>query len=66
VRVYQPHERLDVEVLVNGTWHPGELRGTWRRHGRKLCNVSWRDRPGMTHLNTVPADRVRPLHPLPQ
>jgi hypothetical protein len=57
--VYKPSERPDVEVLVDGTWHPGELRGTWQRNGKDLCNVSWRDRPGMTHLDTVAADRVR-------
>jgi hypothetical protein len=59
VRIYKPHERPDVEVLLDGTWHPGELRGTWRRKGNRLCKVSWRDRPGMTHLDTVPDEQVR-------
>jgi len=26
-----PTSRPDVEVLVDGTWHAGELGGTWRR-----------------------------------
>jgi len=59
VKIYKLHERPAVEVLVDDTWFPGELRGTWRRRGRRLCNVSWRDRIGMTHLDSVPADHVR-------
>jgi hypothetical protein len=57
--IYAAADRPDVEVLVDGTWHPGELRGWWDRDGRRLMNVSWRSAPGMTRLDTVPAERVR-------
>jgi len=60
MRTYKPHERPDIEVLVNGIWYPGQLRASWRRHGRKFHSVSWTERPGMTRLDTVPAARVRP------
>jgi hypothetical protein len=60
MRIYKPHERPGIEVLIDGNWHPGELRGTWRRlEGADVCNVAWRERPGMTRLDTVSADRVR-------
>src|SRR3954452_7164210 len=59
MKVYKPHERPEVEVLVDGTWYRGELRGTWRRGGVDVCNVSWRERPGMIRLDTVAAERVR-------
>src|SRR4051794_14486661 len=58
LKVCKPHERPGVEVLVDGPAHSGELRGTWWRNGAELCNVSWRERAGMTHLDTVTADRV--------
>jgi len=36
-RIYDPAERPLIEVLIDGTWYPGELRawlpnddGTWR------------------------------------
>lgn len=58
--VYAPADRPDVEVLVDGTWHPGELRGWWDRDGVRLMNVSWREAVGMTRIDTVPDDRVRP------
>jgi hypothetical protein len=63
MRIYKPHERPDVEILVDGTWYPGELRGRWRRGGKTLCNVAWHDRRGATHLTTVPVDRIRPQRP---
>jgi hypothetical protein len=60
MRIHKAHERPDVEVLVDGTWHRGELRGSWRRlDGADGCNVSWRERAGMTRLDTVSAERVR-------
>jgi hypothetical protein len=59
-RIYQPAERLDVEVLVDDRWLPGELRawfpgqdGGWR------ANVQYRTKPGWTYLTTVEADKVR-------
>lgn len=61
--VYRPDERPDIEVEVDGTWHPGELRGWWDRDGRRLVNVSWRPQAGITYIDTVPADRVREATP---
>jgi hypothetical protein len=29
VHIYSPADRPDVEVLVDDTWHPDELRGWW-------------------------------------
>lgn len=58
---YQPLDRPDVEVDVDGVWCPGELRmqvqdddGTWS------LQVQYRP-PGDTssHIVTVPADQVR-------
>jgi hypothetical protein len=57
---YKPHERPEVEVLVNGVWRPGQLRATWRRRGRRFCSVSWTEGPGTTRSETLPAARVRP------
>jgi hypothetical protein len=60
MRIYKGHERPDVQVLVDGTWLPGELRGSLRRlDGADVCNVSWRKRAGMTRLDTVSTERVR-------
>jgi len=47
MRIYRADERPDVEVLVDGTWWPGELRGTWTRDGQPVANVSWRTGPGL-------------------
>lgn len=58
---YRPNERPDVEVHVDGVWHPGELRD-WlhREDGTWWANGQWRRRPGETYIDTVPADHVRP------
>lgn len=60
-KIYDPHERPDIEVLVDGTWHQGELRawfpaddGTWS------ANVTYRTAPGENRILTVPEDHVRP------
>lgn len=59
--VYLGFDRKAVEVLVDGTWHPGELRswdqaedGSWS--GMVEFNVG----PGMTYLERVASERVRP------
>jgi hypothetical protein len=56
VRIYKPTSP-DVDVLVDGPWHPDELRGTWRRGGVDVCNVSWRERLGLTRIDTVAPER---------
>jgi hypothetical protein len=61
-RVYAPHERPDIEVLVDGVWHRGELRAWqpdpdgegWR------ANVQYRPEKGVTYIDTVAEERVRP------
>jgi hypothetical protein len=59
LKIYLPQERPDVEVLVDGAWYPGELRGTWRRRCRRQYTVSFRRTPGLSRLDTVTGDRVR-------
>ncbi|HXH77339.1 hypothetical protein [Nocardioides sp.] len=59
VTTYSPDERPDVEVLVNGVWHPGELRAWQRRDDGWWANVQWRPRAGETYIDTVPAIDVR-------
>lgn len=62
MHVYRPDERPDIEVEVDGRWYPGELRGWWDRGGRRLMNVQWRQAVGLTRLETIPAERVRPAN----
>lgn len=57
--VYRPDERPDVEVLVDGSWHAGELRGWWDDRGRRVMNVQWHEGVGLTRLDTVSAELVR-------
>jgi hypothetical protein len=59
--VYKPDQRPDVEVMVDGTWWPGELRGWWDRDGVRLMNVQWRTGPSQVRLDTVLAELVRPV-----
>lgn len=62
-RVYAPAERPLVEVLVDGTWHLGELRA-WqhREDGAWWGNVNWTAGPGLTYLDTVPSEQLRPIN----
>lgn len=61
---YEPGERPDIEVCIDGTWCEGELR-MWRwREDRAptgwWASVQWRRGPGEgTHLDQVPARLVR-------
>ena len=59
--VPKPGERPDVEVLVDGTWCPGELR-MWTQHdnGDWAADVQYRP-PGAysSHLATFPECQVR-------
>ncbi|WP_426244736.1 hypothetical protein [Nocardioides sp. LHG3406-4] len=61
-KVYSGWERPLVEVFVDGTWCPSELRA-WLPVGKDewKANVSWSREPGSTFLDTVTADRVRPV-----
>lgn len=55
-----PGDRPDVEVLVDGTWWPGELRAWERRDDGWWGNVQWRTKPGETRIDTLPEHRIRP------
>jgi hypothetical protein len=59
-RIYRPDQRPDVEVLVDGAWHQGELYA-WRPTADGWeATVRWRRGPGIGHfLTSFPADRVR-------
>jgi hypothetical protein len=60
-RIYQPNERPDVEVLVEGDWQEGQLR-SWSLapDGAWWANVQHRAGPGKgTHLGTFHQDDVR-------
>lgn len=65
--IYRPGERPVIEVLIEDTWHRGELRGWWdspvghgTTSGVRMCQVSWRRAAEAgTHIATVAPDRVR-------
>jgi hypothetical protein len=60
--VYPPADRPEVEVLVDGTWYPGELRmWTQGEDGSWSANVMWSRASGENRLDTFPSDNVRPL-----
>jgi hypothetical protein len=57
--VYRAADRPDVEVLIGGTWYPGELRmwpprsdGTWE--GNVMYSTGPADR-----LDTFPQDQIK-------
>ncbi len=57
--VYHPAERPDIEVQVDGAWHPGELR-MWEPVAEGWAGqVQWRREVGMTFIDTYPAERIR-------
>jgi len=43
---------------VDGVRHPCDLHEIWLRDGHDVCEVSWRSRPGITRIETVPAADV--------
>lgn len=60
-RTYPRGEEPDVEVLVRGTWHRGELRMWEQRQDGWWGHVVWH--PAGTTENrfeSFPADRIRP------
>lgn len=62
-RTFPPAERPDIEVLVDGTWHPGELRAWHLRAGAWWANVNYRLGAAQQYVNVVPADHVRQADP---
>jgi hypothetical protein len=65
-RELAPDERLDVEVLVDGVWYPGQLRA-WSRPGAERSgwwgNVSYRTVTGQLIVATVRENRIRVTQP---
>lgn len=57
--VYHPADRPDVEVMVDGNWHPGELRMWQPTPDGWAGQVQWRREVGMTFLDSFPAARIR-------
>jgi len=59
--VYMPHERPEVEVLVDSRWHYGELR-MWTRNkdGAWSAQVTWSRAVGQNLIDTFTAGDVRP------
>jgi hypothetical protein len=57
--VFLPADRPEVEVLVDGSWHYGELR-MWSRgqDGAWLANVTWGREAGEHRIDTFAADNV--------
>jgi hypothetical protein len=60
VHVYEPAERPDVEVLVDGQWLAGEARMRWFEDGAWWWNVQWRPAGTQTRrLDGFREERVR-------
>ena len=51
-KVYRPDERPDVEVLVDGTWCPGELRA-WTQHDDATWTAEVRYQPVGSNSRTI-------------
>ena len=61
-QVYRLADRPQIELLVDDTWYPGELRmWTQARDGSWSANVMWSRVSGENRIDTFPADHVRPL-----
>jgi hypothetical protein len=61
-RVYSSAERPLVEVEIEGSWYPGELR-MWRRldDGTWVGNVQYSLVVAENRLDTFPEQRIREL-----
>ncbi len=57
----RPDHVREVQVLVDGTWHVGDLEAY--RHDRDGWRgfVRWSVGPGLTRLGWHPEQRLRPL-----
>lgn len=52
--------RKPVEVLHDGCWHPGTL-DRWKHDYRGwIAYVWWSEGVGLTHVEWISADRLRP------
>jgi hypothetical protein len=50
---------VDVEVLVDGTWWPGNLEHWRRRDDRWEGWIRWSTGPGENRVDWFPAERIR-------
>jgi hypothetical protein len=57
--VYAPGDRPDVEVLIETTWYPGELRMWSKKDARWVAQCTYRTEPGKTRIASVDQDNVR-------
>jgi hypothetical protein len=57
--VWEPADRPDAEVLVDGTWWPAELRMRSQRADGYWYNAAWH-REGDTRLDDFHQEDVRP------
>ncbi len=55
----------DVEVLRDGAWHHGELRSWQQTEAGWDAMVQYNVGPGMTYLERVASERVRPAQGRP-
>lgn len=60
VVVFQGFDCPDVEVRRDGAWHSGELRAWYQAEAGWTAMVQYNVGPGMTYLERVASDRVRP------
>jgi hypothetical protein len=60
VVVFHGHDRPDVEVRRDDGWHSGELRAWYQADDGWDAMVEYNVGPGMTYLERVTSDRVRP------
>jgi hypothetical protein len=58
-------EPLNVEVDIDGAWHPGHLNSWKPRSDGLWANVTVQTTAGRIHDRTLPAHRVRPPTELP-
>ena len=61
-RDFSPVDGPDVEVLVDGTWYPGQLRAWLPRDNGWYGNVEYSTDVGENRLNTVPEHQIRRLN----
>lgn len=57
--IFRPADRPEIEALVDGTWHSGELRAWVPRDGSWEARVWYSLRPGHMCLVTLAADHIR-------
>ncbi|SDR76444.1 hypothetical protein SAMN04488570_0307 [Nocardioides scoriae] len=54
-RVYDPADRSEIQVLIEGTWYEGDLHAWQARGDEQWASVSY-SRDHQNYVDTVPAD----------